>query len=425
MGLVKSRFAGQIMTYTLFSALQKSIPFLLLPIWTRIFTQAEMGDYIIFQSINVIVFPIVSLSMDSSLIINYFRIKKILFSYYLTNVVCLALFSSVCYVLLLLLLTLFFTEISSIPLIWIVFSICMVVPQFIYLVRLNLYRNQNQPVKYGVYALMNTFLTSLFGALFVFLGGMTWEGLILGNFIGTLFVAIGGGYSMLLEHYFKWRKCWVCIHDALKIGIPISIQAIGTWFISSIDKIILGTFIGSTAAGIYGIGGTFATIAAFLPESLYTAFIPFMFEKLRKNRKEDKEKIVIASYCLYGCIIFFIIILLFVGYYGVTFIYGEKYTTSKPLILPLVIAAAFAGFSKIHNGYLVFFKKTQYLALISICGGIFNLCLLMLFIYWGGIEGVAYATLVTQLLIYIVVLIVANKVFPMPWKFFIERLIKN
>ena len=113
---------------------------------------------------------------------------------------------------------------------------------------------------------------------------------------------------MLLEHYFKWRKCWVCIHDALKIGIPISIQAIGTWFISSIDKIILGTFIGSTAAGIYGIGGTFATIAAFLPESLYTAFIPFMFEKLRKNRKEDKEKIVIASYCLYGCIIFFIII---------------------------------------------------------------------------------------------------------------------
>ena len=65
MGLVKSRFAGQIMTYTLFSALQKSIPFLLLPIWTRIFTQAEMGDYITFQSINVIVFPIVSMSMDS------------------------------------------------------------------------------------------------------------------------------------------------------------------------------------------------------------------------------------------------------------------------------------------------------------------------------------------------------------------------
>ena len=71
--------------YTIFRIIDKIIPFLLLPIITRQLTVDEFGIFVLFQAIVSIVLPISTLSIDSSILLNYFKIQNHKFKEYFSS----------------------------------------------------------------------------------------------------------------------------------------------------------------------------------------------------------------------------------------------------------------------------------------------------------------------------------------------------
>lgn len=414
--LFKSKVSGQIAIYTIFSAVQKAIPFLLLPIWTRCFSKSDLGEYIIFQSLSIIIFPLVTLSADSALSINYFKLGKYAFSRYLTNVLAFIFTAYVFFIIALIGLSCFLTDIAGVSLELVIFALLMVFPQAIYLIRLVLYRNQNRSFRYGLYALLSTFFSGGISLLFVFVLHTSWYGLVYGQLLGTLIVGGIGICSLYKEKFFDFRRSNVFLLDAVKIGAPISLQAVGSWFIASFDKLLIGNRIGLAATGVYGVAGTFGTIMNFFPESLYTAYIPYLFDKLKNANEQTSRLLVKSSLLLYGLIIAFAIFVFCLGYWGIDFFYGPKYHSAKELVFPFVLSAMFLGLSKVHNGYIFFVKKTHYMALITLTAGGLNLFLLYLLVPKYGMIGAAYSSVVTNFYIYAFTLIVSNQVFPLSWR---------
>ena len=75
----------------------------------------------------------------------------------------------------------------------------------------------------------------------------------------------------------------------------------------------------------------------------------------------------------------------------------------------------FNGMYKMKVNYLFFKEKTVVIGLITIFAAILNIILNIILIEGYGLTGAAIATSITFLFQFIVVWVLAQKVFPMPW----------
>lgn len=81
-----SKLVRSIAVYTSFSVLQKCIPFLLYPLFARVFSEEDMGYYVLYQAIYVLAIPLFTLSTNTAVSVNFYKLERQNFNRYLTNV---------------------------------------------------------------------------------------------------------------------------------------------------------------------------------------------------------------------------------------------------------------------------------------------------------------------------------------------------
>ena len=84
--LKRSKLAKETFNYTSINILNKVIPFVLLPILARILTKQEMGYYVLFQALYQIFIPILTLSLQQSVLINFYHLNNVEFKKYFSGV---------------------------------------------------------------------------------------------------------------------------------------------------------------------------------------------------------------------------------------------------------------------------------------------------------------------------------------------------
>ena len=173
--IIKSNFFIQLSSYTGFQAANKIIPFLILPLFSRIFTKEEMGFYTLYQSIIVILVPLLTLSLNNAISVNFFRLKKSQFSIYFSNVLFIVLPIIVTSILILFIVGDFISKKIGFPYIGLLITSFVVLPNFLIQLRLLLYRNQNKIKSFGTLSISNTILTNSIGLFFVFFAGLSWK----------------------------------------------------------------------------------------------------------------------------------------------------------------------------------------------------------------------------------------------------------
>lgn len=73
------------------------------------------------------------------------------------------------------------------------------------------------------------------------------------------------------------------VKDALSYSIPLLPHTVGVFFISFIDRFIINKEMGLSEAGIYMVGVQLSSTIAIVFNSLYQAYIPWLFEKLKRT----------------------------------------------------------------------------------------------------------------------------------------------
>ncbi|MCL2312084.1 MAG: oligosaccharide flippase family protein [Firmicutes bacterium] len=423
--LLKQKLVKDFFTYTFFSALQKAIPFLLLPFFSRYFSEIQLGYFIVFQTIVLLAMPIMTLCVDTAIGINYYHYNFQKFSKYLTNNL---IFAGVWFFVVFLIIFLFngwFSIVLNFPALWLLLGLATVFPQFVFQLRQLLFRYQNKPLSYGLFSLGSALLNNGLGFIFLYFTPFTWEAFVLGYLIGYVFIAVISVILMNKDKFLLFSFHIKMIGNAIKIGAPVMIHTIGSWLSTSLNRILINTLIGTAATASFGIGASFGMIMTLVQDSMNLAYTPFLFEKLKNYNVSTQQILVKTTLLIYLLIVVSAFAISIIGYFGISFIFGELYLSTQQFIFPLVIAAAVNGCYKVHVNYLFYSKKTWTIAQITLLCGFINIALLYSMIKVWGIMGAVYASLLIQIFSYLLITYKAHKLYPLNFLFHTKSISKH
>lgn len=408
----RSSLLKQAGVYTISNLLEKGIPFAILPILTRILTKEDVGFYTLYQAVLSLLIPLYTLSIDSSIILNYFKIDKERFKVYFSN----GLFLFLAILIVLTVISSLFSnqisEFANFPFFWFLLIIFIVALQFFTTLRKSLWQIRDQPKKFAYFSIGLSLFKNLIGLLLIIYTDLGWKGIIIGHLIGQLMFSAYSIISFLKESLIVKILNKADIFDLLKIGAPLSLHRFGAWLSDSLNRVVISSLIGVAATGSYGIGATFGIIVTITQDAFNKAYVPYLFKNLKVYSEEVRQKLVKTTIYFYIALIAFATFISVVGYFSVGVVFGEQYSQTKSFIVPLVFAAAFNGLYKVHANYIFFTKKTYKIMLITLFMGLVNIALVYHLVSDYGILGAAYATLLIQGISYLITFYISNKIYP-------------
>lgn len=404
----KKLFIENIFAYGFINVLNKIVPFLLLPIITRMLPDAS--DYGVFNMYNLVIgfgTPFAILGLYDAMFREYFEKDDQQYKYDVTTTAQrIILMSSIIISFVLILLnksisSLFFGDSTYGNII-----IFAAVGIFLGANRSPIQaptRMQNQKKVFVVSGLLSSIVTYGLSVLLIYLG-YSYFGLIYSNIITAVVIVAFFGFRNK-QFFLKGSFDKKIAKELFKIGLPLLPTFLIYWVYNSMDKIMITNMLGTYELGIYSIGSKMAQVsqliyAGFVGGWQYFAFSTMKDEdQIELNSKvfEYLGGISVLSLVFVYPLIQYIFKILFVGDYVKGYIVAP-YLYLAPLLLMLFQVAG--------NQFLVI-KKSYLLTICLSLGAVINVFLNMILIKTIGIEGAAIATLVGYLITIIIVMIIS------------------
>ena len=242
-----------------------------------------------------------------------------------------------------------------------------------------------------------------------------WKGKYYAELLILFFVFIYAIYYIVKNQYYKYNTDYKKLKELFVFLFPLTFSVLGLYLMGTIDRIFISNMLGLESAGIYNVAITMAIIINMVYDAISKALNPILYENLVKDQKDSRIKIVKLIY-LYSfvCIAIFALFVLILPYVFHLMVNG-KFEEALILIPILAIGLTFEGLRKVLEAPLVFKHKVKSLAAISLIAGLINIILNYFLIKIYGINGAAYATLISFLVLYIISFILVVKEIKLPW----------
>ena len=242
-----------------------------------------------------------------------------------------------------------------------------------------------------------------------------WKGKYYAELLILFFVFIYAIYYIVKNQYYKYNTDYKKLKELFVFLFPLTFSVLGLYLMGTIDRIFISNMLGLESAGIYNVAITMAIIINMIYDAISKALNPILYENLVINQKDSRIKIVKLIY-LYSfvCIAIFALFVLILPYVFHLMVNG-KFEEALILIPILAIGLTFEGLRKVLEAPLVFKHKVKLLATITLIAGLINIILNYFLIKIYGINGAAYATLISFLVLYIISFILVVKEIKLPW----------
>lgn len=371
--------------YTISSFLTKGIAFITTPIFTRLLSNTDYGEYSNFVAWAGIITIIATMDMHST--VNRARYDFEDLDGYLSSV---AISGSIVTSILWIIVCLFpdfFCKLFSMKIenIHLLFLTTMVSPALTLLQARN--RVKYKYKSYVVLSLCSVGLSTLVSLLLVVLMDNKLTGRIIGHY-GTVFIFDLCVYIYILckGRHFKLSE----FRYALLICLPMIPHLLSKYILNQSDRIMIKQFCGASDTALYSLAYSCAMIPIMLGTATNIAWSPWSSEKIHKNEFSKVRK---ASY--YYITLFYIVIIgiLLLGPEVVDILGGEKYAQAKFVLPPVVMGAAFQFLYNLYVALEQFAKKTVGMAIGTVLAAAINIVLNWLLIPKYGYIAAAYTTL--------------------------------
>jgi O-antigen/teichoic acid export membrane protein len=272
-------------------------------------------------------------------------------------------------------------------------------------------RLDHQPILYNAMTFSQILLATGFNILFVVFQGRGVAGYTMGLMYGDLVITIVAGCIVFYRH-----RCWPSFRhtrELVRIGLPLLPVSAAYWVINLSNRFFMTQYVSMADIGLYGIANRLATGFSILSIAVQLGWRPFALSVQSKT----------SSFSLYAAMPLYYIT--FVGGIGLAMV------SISPWILGLVTASGFLGaaayvapltFAQVMYGLyfivstgLEIQRKTYHLtwtvmvaALVSIGGN-------AIFIPRWGAFGATIVIAIAYTLSCLLVGIVSNRVYPLPY----------
>lgn len=201
--------------------------------------------------------------------------------------------------------------------------------------------------------------------------------------VGGLIVAAllwAQGKKFIEKEYWKY---------ALSYSLPLIPEAISIQIMNQADKIMIQFLVGYEYTGIFALGTTISFIIWIVEDSVWNAFLPWMYEKFSQDETEDIEKPWTVLMHGFGIMSWFLVALA----PEIVAVLGPKsYQAAVFLIAPMVTGTLLRFYSYIYTAIQNYYKKTVYVAAGTIITMVVNVFLNYVCILQFGYMAAAYTT---------------------------------
>lgn len=188
------------------------------------------------------------------------------------------------------------------------------------------------------------------------------------------------------------KKYWLYV---LGFNLPLVPHYLSQTVLNSADRIMIEKMVGDGEAGIYGLAYSLAQIMLIVNASLVQTINPWYFEKLKR-----KEYSLIAPIS-YSCMIIIAIaniLLIAFAPEAVAIFAPKEYYAAIWVIPPIAMSSIFFLEYDFFSKYEFYYEKTSFIMIASILGAIINVVLNYIFIPMFGFLAAGYTTLVCYML---------------------------
>lgn len=389
--------------YVISNFLLKGMAFITVPIFTRLLTQNEFGQFNNYSSWLQIMTIFVTLNVQSSLISAKYDFKENLEQYTLTMFALSAL-SSVIWIFVLNIFSNFFVNFMNLEIYYIN---CMIIYLFFYSAIVLFQLKTRLLFKYKANVILNignAIATSILSIILVLVMKDKLEGRILGAVIPTIII----GFSIVIHLIKQGKKINISYwRYGLKICLPYIPHTLSLVILSSMDKIMITKMCGSDKTALYGLAYNCGIVILLLLTSLNDAYAPWLGDKLDANKFKDiknfsKKYISIFLFFAYGIMLIIPELLFILG--------GENYIEAKFVLAPVAMSYVFQFLYTMFVNIEQFKKKTLSMSLASASAALMNYILNIIFISKYGYVAAAYTTIISYIWLLIVHMIVVYKI---------------
>jgi len=408
--LSTTRFFKNSGIYALASFFQKTINFLLLPVYTLYLTPHDYGILNIVFSVSTFLSVMLLLSLQAAATryhydrsILGFDIKSIW-----GTIVILVLGITIVFALLFLFFGkyIFSGLIGNVPYKpYVVIGLIYTLLSPLYLLfQFYLQASQNAK-KYGINLMTNFLINVCIIIVFLIYFHLKALGILYAYLITSALFFV---YTIIIffpKISFKFNKS-IAI-KSIKYSLPLLPHSLAGWSMSMLDRVFVNSYKGTSETGIYSVGAQMSSIVNTITTAVYQAYSPWFFQKLyeKENFQDLNNKIVLLI-----CKVYFIlgVLMSFIAEPIVKLITTSKFWDGWKFIPLLVWAYILSGIYFFLVAPL-FIKNTKYIPIITLTASGINVLAFVTLIPIFGTYGAGIGTFLAFAVSNIMALLMTRK----------------
>ena len=374
--------------YTICNFFQKGISFIVIPVYIRLLTTAEYGEWSVFQSWRDILIIFASLNLYCGVYTKTLVDHREDRDRYTSSLQGLG-----TVITLGLLIIYFFTHEwcnrklgLTTPYMLLLFLYFIVYPAYSFWGTRRLVEYEYKPLV--AVTVLETVLTPTVSLLLLQYTDLRAKALILGYLsvecaIGLVFYV----YHFLKGKCFFHREYW---RYAARFNLPLVPHHVGLIILSQSDRIMIRHYCGESDAGIYSFAYQIASAAIVLISAINGSRVPWTYEQLRQRTFDRLKKIVNALVLMMAGVVLLIAL---VSPEIIAIIGTEAYQAAVYVIPVVTLGTFYIFIYDLYASIEIYWGATKYLMYASVAGALLNVALNAVFIPMFGFIAAAYTTL--------------------------------
>ena len=392
----------------------RGITFLLLPIYTNLFSLSDYGIISLVYTFLGFMNVILHYGLDASLLKHYVPADIEERKSILTNAYASFLLTTVVFFLFL---VFFRSDISGLLFGNPLPSITLMVAGILFFdvlwsMHVLLLRAEGKPVFYTAVSFINVFLTLGLNILFVMYLKLGISGVLISNLITSgciffiTFPIIIKQISITTLSVKQWKRM-------MKFGFPFLPAGIFSMILELSDRYILHYLTNLETVGLYNAGYKLGMLMMLVVMGFNMAWQPYF---LKKEKNEREYVANVTTYVLSALVFLWILILIWTDalvklQFGEFTFFGDQYWASIQIVSIIALAYIFHALFLLQLPGVYLLERSGLIAWIRGLGAVSNIILNLLFIPEYGIVGAACATCISFILMAVFIFMGNRKLF--------------
>ncbi len=177
---------------------------------------------------------------------------------------------------------------------------------------------------------------------------------------------------------------------ALVFNIPLVPHYLSMSVLNGADRIMIGRMVSDAAAGIYSLAYSVSMVMTMFNTALIQTFEPWLYKKIKKQEIDDISKVAYPAFILIASVN---ILLIAFAPEAVAVFAPSEYYDAIYVIPPVAMSVYFMFSYTFFAVFEFYYEKTKLVAVASMAGAVLNIILNYIFISIFGYYAAGYTTL--------------------------------